>query len=115
MEQELTREQLVYLLASICTCYGAVPKNVADHMTEKSFGKYTKSYFVDTMKIGMHMRGYSAKISEFEEKMNDPRFDCLFLPEPKAPAEEVIDPEDLPEGVVIEKEESDDNISTTED
>ena len=97
-----SKENLAYLAASLCYCYGAVPKRVSEHMTVKSFSNYTRKMFVDTMKIGMEMHGYGAKIEEFDEKIGDPKFDCLFKPD--EPDEVVMDPKDIPEDVVISKE-----------
>lgn len=99
----MTEEQLAYLAASICVSYGAVPQKVADHMTVESFKKYPKKLFIDTMLIGAEMHGYEAKINEFREKLSDPRFDCLFGED--IPDEEIVDPIDLPDDVVIKKEE----------
>lgn len=104
---DLTKEQLAYLAASICASYGIISNRQAEHMTIQSFSKYTKKMFVDTMKIGMAMHGYENKIEEFEEKINDPKFDCLFRPGTDVeipPEEEIVSEEDLPDNVVIEKE-----------
>lgn len=99
-----SKENLAYLAASICYCYGAVPKHISEHMTVASFSKYTKKFFIDTMKIGIEMHGFGAKAEEFEEKISDAKFDCLFLPDPDIPDEEIMNPEDIPEGAVIVKE-----------
>lgn len=111
---EESKENLAYLAASLCYCYGAVPKKVSEHMTVNSFSKYTKRMFVETMKIGMAMHGFDAKIDEFDEKISDPRFDVLFK-EDDIKDEEIVDPADLPENVVIEKEEVEEDGSMDSD
>ena len=119
--EDLTLEQKAYLAASICASYGAVSKKQAEHMTINSFRRYTRKFFIDTIKIGMEIHGYSAKIPELEEKLNDPKFDELFATDYEGiftavaeltekisadiPEEEIVSEEDLPDNVVIEKEE----------
>lgn len=102
-----TKEGLASLMASICVSYGAITQKQADHMSINSFNKYPKKMFVETMLIGAEMHGYSAKIDEFREKLNDSRFDILFNED--VPEEEIVDEKDIPEGAVIVKEESDED------
>lgn len=100
-------KNLAYLAASICGCYGCVTKRQAEHMTVESFKKYPKKFFIDTMKIGMEIHGFGNKVDEFEEKMNDPRFDVLFNEDAKwdvPPEEEVVSEGEVPTDAVIEKE-----------
>ena len=99
--------KLAALAASLCGCYGGITKQQAEHMTINSFRKYPKKFFIDTLKIGMELHGFGNKTAEFEEKINDPKFDPLFKPGSDdliPPEEEILDPTDVPDNVVIEKE-----------
>ena len=59
---------------------GIVSQTVADHMSEQSFNKYTKKYFMESIKVLAACQDVPESSWRLvEEHFNDPKFDALFM------------------------------------
>ena len=71
---DLAREAIDILVDN-----GIVSQTVADHMSEQSFNKYTKKYFLMNMKVLSAMQDVPESSWKIvEASFEDPRYDALF-------------------------------------